>query len=42
LLGCIAFPIWARAEKTWPFGPKDIREEFLHTNGEHTEAQTSR
>jgi amino acid transporter len=30
LLGCVAFLIWARIEKTWPFGPKDIREEFLH------------
>ena len=30
LLGCAAFLVWARVEKTWPFGPKDIREEFLH------------
>jgi amino acid transporter len=29
-LGCVAFLIWAKAEKTWPFGPKDIREEFLN------------
>ncbi len=28
-LGVIAFLIWARVEKTWPFGPKEIREEFL-------------
>ena len=42
LLGCIAFLVWARAEKTWPFGPKDIREEFLHANAEDIEADTSR
>lgn len=28
-LGIIAFLIWAKLEKTWPFGPKLIREEFL-------------
>jgi amino acid transporter len=27
-LGILAFLIWARVEKTWPFGPKIIREEF--------------
>jgi amino acid transporter len=26
--GVIAFLIWARAERNWPFGPKEIREEF--------------
>jgi amino acid transporter len=29
LLGIIAFLLWAKAESTWPFGPKEIREEFL-------------
>ncbi|WP_330178851.1 APC family permease [Nocardia sp. NBC_01503] len=29
-LGVIAFLIWARAEGVWPFGPKEIREEYLH------------
>ena len=29
VLGIIAFGIWARAEHVWPFGPKEIREEFL-------------
>ncbi|MCL2584656.1 MAG: APC family permease [Streptosporangiales bacterium] len=29
VLGVIAFAIWARAEHVWPFGPKEIREEFL-------------
>ncbi|GGV33965.1 amino acid permease [Kitasatospora herbaricolor] len=28
-LGCVAFLLWARTERTWPFGPKEIREEFL-------------
>ena len=28
-LGVLAFLIWARIERTWPFGPKVIREEFL-------------
>jgi amino acid transporter len=26
--GIVAFLIWARAERSWPFGPKEIREEF--------------
>ena len=26
--GLVAFAIWARAERQWPFGPKHIREEF--------------
>ena len=30
LLGFIAFLFWARVEKVWPFGPREIREEFLH------------
>ncbi len=30
LLGIIAFLLWARyVEHTWPFGPKEIKEEFL-------------
>lgn len=29
VLGIVAFLIWARIEHTWPFGPKNIREEFL-------------
>ncbi|GAA1190381.1 amino acid transporter [Kitasatospora gansuensis] len=27
--GCAAFVLWARKEGTWPFGPREIREEFL-------------
>ncbi len=32
VLGIISFLIWARFEKTWPFGPKGIREEFLNAS----------
>ncbi len=28
-LGAAAFLVWARRERTWPFGPKEIREDFL-------------
>jgi amino acid transporter len=28
-LGVVAFLVWAYVEKTWPFGPNEIREEFL-------------
>ena len=28
-LGGVAFLIWARKEKSWPFGPKEIREQFI-------------
>jgi amino acid transporter len=28
VIGCIAFLIYARAEHTWPFGPKEINEAF--------------
>ncbi|MFF1908021.1 APC family permease [Kitasatospora sp. NPDC058218] len=27
--GCGAFLLWARAERTWPFGPREVREEYL-------------
>src|SRR5215211_2389460 len=29
VLGVVAYLIWARYEKVWPFGPKEIREAFL-------------
>ena len=29
LLGAIAFLICAKAEHTWPFGPKEIKEAFV-------------
>ncbi|MFE5737945.1 APC family permease [Streptomyces celluloflavus] len=28
--GAVAFLLWARHEKEWPFGPKRISEEYLH------------
>jgi amino acid transporter len=34
VLGIIAFGIWARAEHVWPFGPKEIKEEFLEPEPE--------
>jgi amino acid transporter len=29
VLGLIAFLIWARFARQWPFGPKNVREVFL-------------
>ncbi len=29
LLGAIAFVIYAKAEHTWPFGPKEVKEAFI-------------
>jgi fructoselysine transporter len=29
VLGVGAFLVWARVEKVWPFGPKEVREAFL-------------
>ncbi|MBF9069613.1 APC family permease [Streptacidiphilus fuscans] len=28
-LGVVAYLIWSRVEKSWPFGPKEIHEEYL-------------
>jgi amino acid transporter len=28
-VGVVAYLAWARAERTWPFGPKEIRESFV-------------
>ncbi|WP_188272643.1 APC family permease [Streptomyces sp. CBMA152] len=28
-LGCVAFVVWARFEKVWPFGPREVREEYV-------------
>lgn len=28
-IGCVAFLIYARTERTWPFGPKEIKEAFV-------------
>jgi len=32
-LGAAAFAVWARVERTWPFGPREIRERFLRSGG---------
>ncbi|MGF6888309.1 fructoselysine transporter [Nocardia sp. GAS34] len=29
VLGLIAFLVWARVERVWPFGPKEIQERYL-------------
>jgi amino acid transporter len=34
ILGVIAFLIWARFEHVWPFGPKEVQEEFLERQAE--------
>jgi fructoselysine transporter len=31
-VGVLAFLLWARARHQWPFGPKEIREEYLETD----------
>ncbi|WP_438828014.1 hypothetical protein [Streptomyces tropicalis] len=36
-LGCAAFLVWARREKVWPFGPKEITEEYLSAPAPHAE-----
>jgi fructoselysine transporter len=36
-LGCVAFVLWARFEKVWPFGPKEISEEYLTPAAADTE-----
>jgi amino acid transporter len=28
-LGLVAFVVWSRLEKVWPFGPKEVTEEYL-------------
>lgn len=37
-LGIVAFLIWARTEKVWPFGPKEIREEYRNPQPVETAA----
>jgi amino acid transporter len=32
IVGVAAFLIWARAEQVWPFGPKEIKEEYVTTS----------
>ncbi|MFJ1767346.1 APC family permease [Amycolatopsis sp. NPDC088138] len=35
VLGGIAYLVYAKTEKTWPFGPKEIKEAFADTEGAH-------
>ena len=28
-LGAAVFLVWAKLERTWPFGPKEIKEDYL-------------
>jgi amino acid transporter len=28
-MGCVAFVVYAKTERTWPFGPKEIKESFV-------------
>jgi amino acid transporter len=37
-LGVVAYLIWARYEKVWPFGPKEIREVFVEEQRTSTQA----
>lgn len=30
-LGLVSYLIWSRVEKVWPFGPKEIREQYVST-----------
>ncbi|MEU6144439.1 APC family permease [Streptomyces sp. NPDC047081] len=36
-LGSVAYVLWARFEKVWPFGPKEITEEYLTPRGADAE-----
>jgi len=40
-LGCVAFVVWARYEKVWPFGPREVSEDYLTPQGTGTEPVTS-
>ena len=37
-LGCVAYLLWARFEKVWPFGPKEITEEYLKADADEPDA----
>ena len=39
ILGVVAFLIWARKKRTWPFGSKQIVEEFLDAQDQEHEAE---
>jgi fructoselysine transporter len=37
-MGVVAYLIWARYEKVWPFGPKEIREVFVEEKTTFTQS----
>jgi uncharacterized ion transporter superfamily protein YfcC len=37
-MGVVAYLIWARYEKVWPFGPKEIREVFVEEQTNSTQS----
>lgn len=37
VLGLAAFLVWARVERIWPFGPREIRERYLERTGDAAE-----
>ncbi len=39
VLGCVAFLVWAALERVWPFGAKEIGEDFLAAGKAQAEAE---
>ncbi|MEU7165399.1 APC family permease [Streptomyces morookaense] len=37
--GCVAFVLWAAYEKVWPFGPREISEEYLDSSPAGTDPE---
>ncbi|MEV4561997.1 amino acid permease, partial [Kitasatospora sp. NPDC049285] len=40
-LGVGAYLVWSRLEGAWPFGPKEIREEYLTAQQEGQSVETA-
>lgn len=40
-VGVAAFLVWAKVERTWPFGPKEIREFYLEQQAPPATAPTA-
>jgi hypothetical protein len=36
--GVVAYLVWARLERIWPFGPKEISEPFAEPGGAEPQA----
>jgi fructoselysine transporter len=32
IAGTVAFAVWARSKREWPFGPKNVEEQYLHAD----------